>query len=54
MSTTDMPAAFAGEAAPADAEARAKREWIATALTVVAAATALLLASFVAVVTGLI
>ena len=54
MSTTDMPAAFAGEAAEAAAEAQAKRDWIATALTVLAAATAVLLASFVAVVTGLV
>ncbi len=58
MSTTDMPAVMpavlAGEAAEADAGAPAKSEWIATALTVTATAAAVLFASFLAVVTGLV
>jgi len=50
---TDMPVALAPEAAEAEADVATKREWIATALTIVFATAAVLFASFLAVVTGL-
>jgi hypothetical protein len=52
--STDLPAALAGEAAETGADDQATREWIATALTVVFATVAVVFASFVAVVTGLV
>jgi hypothetical protein len=55
--STDLPAALMREAAEVGAderEAQAAREWIATVLTAVFATIAVLFASFVAVVTGLV
>jgi len=52
--STNMPVALVGEAADGEADTQAKRQRLATALTVLFAAAAVLLASFVAVVTGLV
>jgi hypothetical protein len=53
MSSTELPAAIAGEAYPAaDEVRRATSAWIETAAVVIFAAAAVLFASFVAVMTG--
>ena len=52
--STEMPAALAMEAPEtADEAARAKRDWVETALTVMFVAAAVLFVSFLAVVGGL-
>ena len=50
---THNPAALAPELAEAEEDAAAQRNWIATALTVFFATAAVLLASLLAVMTGL-
>jgi hypothetical protein len=51
----DMPTALPSQSVPAETESRSTdREWLATALTVLFAATAVLLVSFIAVVAGLV
>jgi len=52
--STDLPAALARESAEVGADDQARSERIATALTVVFATVAVLFASFLAVVTGLV
>ena len=52
--STDVPAALVSEAADGEADTEAKRQWLATTLTVLFAAAAVLVASCVAVVTGLV
>ena len=52
--STDVPAALVSEAADGEADTQTKRQSLATALRVLFAAAAVLLASFVAVVTGLV
>jgi hypothetical protein len=50
-----MPTALPSQSVPAETESRSTdREWLATALTVLFAATAVLLVSFIAVVAGLV
>ncbi len=51
----DMPAALENETAKAEAEAQsATSPWVETALTVLFTAAAVLIVSFIAVVTGLV
>jgi len=52
--STDGPAALVGEATDDEVDTQARRQSLATALTVLFAAAAVLLVSFVAVVTGLV
>ena len=55
MSSTDMPGVLASETAPTEiAIEPADKEWFKTALTVLFTAAAVLLVSFIAVVTGLV
>jgi hypothetical protein len=55
MSTIDVPADFASEAAEEQVEAQsASNQWAETALTIVFTATAVMFVSFVAVITGLV
>jgi hypothetical protein len=52
--STEMPRAFASDAAEADADLRARREWIETLFAGLFAAAAVVGASLLAVVTGLV